>query len=293
MIDPSILKKVRQIELRTARLVDDIVVGAYHAAFKGRGMEFEDVREYQPGDAIRTIDWNVTARTGRTHVKTFREERALTVVLLVDMSGSERFGTAGRTKADLVAEIAALLALAAIRNDDKIGLIVFTSEVELYIPPKKGKKHVLRLVTELLAFRPRAAGTRIDVALRFLGRVFRRRAVVFLLGDFQATGYERALAASKRKHDLIACRVEDPREEALPAGGLLCLEDPETGLTRVVDAASPAVREHVADRAAARRRDTERLIRKLGIDLLPLRTDRPYLPALRGFLRDRARRLVR
>jgi uncharacterized protein (DUF58 family) len=293
VIDPQLLKKVKRLELRTGRLVDDIMAGAYHAAFKGRGMEFEDVREYAPGDEIRTIDWNVTARTGRPHIKTFREERALTVMLLVDVSASERFGTTGRTKLDLVAEIAALVSLAAIRNDDKIGLILFSDDVELYIAPKKGRKHVLRLVRELLAFRPRQQGTRIDRALRFLGRVFRRRAVVFLLTDLQAAGFERELAAARRRHDLIVVRAEDPREAELPKAGLLHLEDPETGEQRLVDTSSRRVRATFRQRAQARREAGTALCRRLGIDLLDVGTDTPYLSGLRNLFRNRARRRVR
>jgi len=293
MIAKDILKKVRQIEIRTNRLVDSILGGEYHSAFRGLGMEFEEVREYQPGDEIRTIDWNVTARTGQPYVKRYREERELTVVTLVDVSLSERFGSGLQQKAELAAEFSAVVAFSAIRNGDKVGTILFTDRVEKYIPPKKGKKHVLRVIREILDFRPEARGTDVEEALRFLGRVLKRRATVFLISDFIATDFEKALAAVRGKHDVIAIRTSDPRETALPDVGLISLEDSETGEVVVVDSRSSRVRKLFQSRSVAERSRQDDLLRSLKIDELEITTGKPYIKELSNFFKMRGKKMYR
>jgi len=293
MIAKEILKKVRQIEIRTNRLVESLLGGEYHSAFRGRGMEFEEVREYQPGDEIRTIDWNVTARAGHPYVKVYREERELTVMTLVDVSPSERFGSGLQQKAELAAEFSAVIAFSAIRNGDKVGTILFTDAVEKYIPPKKGKKHVLRLVREILDFKPRSRGTNIEEALRFLAKVIRRRATVFLISDFLAADYEKALAAVRAKHDVIAVRTSDLREAVLPDVGLIALEDAETGEVAVVDSRSPRVRQFFQSRGATERARQDELLRSLEVDELEILTGKPYIEELSRFFRMREKKMYR
>ena len=287
MITQEILKKVRQIEIRTSRMVDSILGGEYNSAFKGRGMEFEEVREYQPGDEIRTIDWNVTARAGSPFVKTYREERELTVICLVDVSPSEQFGSGQQQKGELAAEFSALLAFSAIRNNDKVGLILFTDQVELYVPPKKGKKHVLRVIRELLAHEPASRGTDIAEALRFLARVQRRRATVFLVSDFIADDFEKDLSAVRAKHDLVAVRTSDPREIDLPNVGLVTLEDAETGEVITVDSRSSKVRRIFAQDTLAERTKQETLMRSLEVDEFSITTGKSYVAELSKFFRKR------
>lgn len=293
MITKDILKKVRQIEIRTNRLVDSVLGGEYHSAFRGLGMEFEEVREYQPGDEIRTIDWNVTARAGHPYVKRYREERELTVVTLVDVSPSERFGSGQQEKAELAAEFSAVIAFSAIRNGDKVGTILFTDEVEKYIPPKKGKKHVLRLIREILEFRPQSRGTDVEEALRFLARVLKRRATVFLVSDFLAAGFEKALAAVRSKHDVIAVRTSDPREASLPDVGLITLEDAETGEVVVVDSRSSRIRDLFQERGVTERSRQDELLRSLKIDELEITTGKPYIKDLSNFFRMREKKMYR
>jgi uncharacterized protein (DUF58 family) len=293
MIAKDILKKVRQIEIRTNRLVDSSLGGEYHSAFRGLGMEFEEVREYQPGDEIRTIDWNVTARTGHPYVKRYREERELTVVTLVDVSLSERFGSGLQQKAELAAEFSAVVAFSAIRNGDKVGTILFTDRVEKYIPPKKGKKHVLRVIREILDFRPVSRGTNVEEALRFLARVLKRRATVFLISDFIATDFEKALAAVRGKHDIIAIRTSDPREAELPDVGLISLEDSETGEVVVVDSRSSRVRKLFESRGVAERSQQDDLLRSLKIDELEITTGKPYIKELSNFFKMRGKKMYR
>ncbi|HZN59989.1 MAG TPA: DUF58 domain-containing protein [Planctomycetota bacterium] len=293
MIPKEILKKVRQIEIRTNRLVDSALGGEYHSAFRGLGMEFEEVREYQPGDEIRTIDWNVTARTGSPYVKRYREERELTVVTLVDVSPSERFGSGQQEKAELAAEFSAVIAFSAIRNGDKVGTVLFTDQVEKYIPPKKGKKHVLRLIREILEFRPASSGTNIEEALRFLAKVLKRRATVFLISDFIAADFGKALAAVRGKHDVIAVRTSDPREAALPDVGLITLEDAETGETVVVDSRSRRVRDLFRSRAEGERVQQDVLLRSLQIDELEITTGKPYIKELSSFFKMRGKKMFR
>ncbi len=293
MIPREILKKVRQIEIRTNRLVDSVLGGEYNSAFRGRGMEFEEVREYQPGDEVRTIDWNVTARTGQPFVKTYREERELTVVTLVDVSPSERFGSGSQQKVELAAEFSAVVSFSAIRNGDKVGTVFFTDEVEKYIPPKKGKKHVLRVIRELLTFQPRSRGTDVEAALRFLAKVLHRRATVFLISDFLATDFEKALAAVGHKHDVIAVRTSDPREAELPDVGLITLQDAETGEVVVVDSKSSRIRRLFQSRGEEERGSQDQLLRSLKIDELELTTGKPYINELSNFFRMREKKMFR
>lgn len=258
--------------------------------FRGRGMEFSEVREYQVGDDIRTIDWNVTSRMGHPYVKKFVEERELTVALVVDASASRDFGSAVRLKGDIIAEVSALIAFSAIKNNDRVGLLEFTDTIEKYVPPKKGRTHVLRVIRELVFGGHTSSGTDIGQALDYAMRVFRKRSVMFLISDFLAQGYERALSLASRRHDLIAIVIADPREETLPDIGLLELEDAETGGTVVIDTSDTALREVYHTRALERRARREALFRKLGIDRIELRTDGPYDIPLMRFFEARARR---
>lgn len=290
MIPADVLKQVRRIEIRTRNLVNDTFSGDYHSVFKGRGMEFSEVREYAPGDDVRTIDWNVTARLGHPYVKQFTEERELTVFLLVDISGSGDFGTRVRPKAALAAEMAAVLAFSAVNNNDKVGLILFSDRVEQFLPPRKGKRHVLRVIREILYREPEGRGTSLAVPLEHLGRVQKRRAVVFLISDFQATGYERALKLVAGRHDLISVRITDPAEEALPALGIVELEDPETGARRLEDFGDARVRARFAERVVARARAFTEAQRAARVESIEIRTDRPYVRPLVEFFKRREKR---
>lgn len=290
MIPREILTKVRHIEIVTNRLVNEVMGGSYHSVFKGRGMEFEEVREYLPGDDVRTIDWNVTARTGNPFVKLYREERELTVMLMVDASASSWFGTVSRLKSELAAEVSALLAFSAIKNNDRVGLIIFTDRVEKFIPPKKGVNHVLRVIREVLYCRPAGRGTDLPGAVEHAMKVLRRKSVVFVISDFLAPGLRRPLAVLNKKHDLIALRVSDPRESELPPAGLIPFEDPETGEVVFVDTFRPALRRRFAMSAEALRNETETLFKQLRIDYASLSTDRPYLEPIVGIFRRRASR---
>lgn len=294
----EILAKVRQIEIRTSRLAQETLAGQYHSVFKGRGMDFEEVREYVPGDEVRAIDWNVTARSGRPFIKKYTEERELTIVLVVDLSASGSFGSGSQSKRELAAEVASVLAFSAIRNDDKVGLVLFTDEVEHWVLPKKGRRHVLRVIREILFFEPARHGTDVPTALDFVNRVLRRRAVTFLVSDFLVpesgpTGSEalrKALERTGRRHDLVALAVSDPREHELPAVGRVVLEDAERGELVEVNTRDPKVREAYASGAAQRRRVRLQLLRGAGVDVLDLATDQPYVAALRRFFRTRAGR---
>jgi uncharacterized protein (DUF58 family) len=289
----EVLKKVRRLEIRTRRLVDESLAGSYHSVFKGRGMEFAEVRSYQPGDDVRTIDWNVSAKMGDTFVKTFTEERELTVMLVVDASASGRFGTAASTKLETAAEIGALLAFSAIRNNDRVGLLLFTDRVERFVAPRKGREHGLRVLRELLAFETAGRGTDIRGALDVLRRVVTKRAVVFLISDFQDTGYDRTLRVVNRKHDLVAIAISDPREETLPDVGLLALYDAETGEPVLVDTGSARVRRAFSDRARRAREGSRALLQRAGVDTLDVSTGTDYDGALVRFFRERARRVAR
>jgi uncharacterized protein (DUF58 family) len=289
----EIFKKIRKIEIYTNRLVNDVLAGEYHSIFKGRGMEFAEVREYVPGDDIRTVDWNVSARMGSPFVKVFDEERELTVFLVVDASGSGRFGSGAQMKGELIAEICAVLAFSAIKNNDRVGLLIFTDRVEKLIPPKKGRKHVLRVIRELLYLEPKGRGTNVPAALEVLGAVARRRGIVFLVSDFLAEGVEEKLRIVSKRHDVIAIAVRDVREEALPEVGLLCVEDPETGETMLVDTADPALRRTFEQEAQRDRRELAEMFRRLGIDAIELRTDESYVVPLVSFFKKRMRAAAR
>ena len=287
----EILKKIRRLELRTRRFVETAFAGQYHSVFKGRGMNFDEFRQYQFGDEVRSIDWNVTARMGEPFVRKYVEERELTVMLLVDVSASGGFGTASYSKRELAAEVASLLAFCAIRNNDKVGLLLFTDQVELYVPPRKGRTHTLRLIREILYFEPRGRGTNLANPLDFLNRVTTRRAVVFVVSDFQASDYDRELSICSRRHDLIALPVEDPGERALPNVGIVQLEDPETGKTFEVNFSDRRVRAEFQRVSQRHRQDREALFRRKKIDSVSLRTDQDYFPMLRSFFLRREQRL--
>ena len=293
MTPREVLRKVRRIELRTRRLVDESLAGSYHSVFKGRGMEFAEVREYEPGDDVRTIDWNVSAKMGHAFVKKFTEERELTVVLVVDASASGRFGTCASTKLETAAEIAALLAFSAIRNNDRVGLLLFTDRIERFVPPRKGRQHGLRVLRDLLAFEPSGRRTDIASALEVLRRVVTKRAVVFLVSDFIDAGYERTLRVVNRKHDLVAIAVHDPREESLPNVGIVAVLDTETGLPATIDTGSARVRQAFADRARRARTAGREIVKRAGVDLLEVSTGTDYDRALVSFFRERARRATR
>jgi uncharacterized protein (DUF58 family) len=287
----EILKKIRTLEIKTRGLVETAFAGDYHSVFKGRGMNFEDVREYQPGDEIRTIDWNVTARLGTAYVKKFTEERELTVILVVDVSASGNFGSTTQSKRELAAEVACLLAFSAIRNNDKVGLILFTDRVELFIPPKKGRSHTLRLIREILFFEPQGRGTEPALALDYLNNIITRRAVVFFISDFQAPDFSRALAVSGRHHDFIAIHIRDEREKVLPNIGIITLEDAETGEQIEINTADRGTRGRFSDLVDEHETDLSRTLRRNNIDAIALQTGNDYLPALRSFFKQRARRL--
>ncbi|NLE57091.1 MAG: DUF58 domain-containing protein [Planctomycetes bacterium] len=287
----ELLKKVRRIQVRADRLVNDVIVGEYRSVFKGRGMEFDEVREYIPGDDIRAIDWNVTARTGWAHVKRYVEEREMTAVLLVDVSLSGRFGSSELLKIDLATEISAVLAFSAIKSNDKIGLLVFTDRVEKFIPAKKGKRHVLRVIRELLSFEPQAGGTDVAGALEFLNKVLKRKAVVFLVSDFIDEDFERDLALTRTRHDLIPVRISDPRETSLPDVGLIELEDAETGERVVVDTRRSRVRDLFSEAGRQEQQSLTGLLRSIGADSLEISTDRPYMKDVMAFFRRRERRM--
>ncbi len=294
----EILHKVRQIEVHTNRLVDDSLAGNYHSVFKGRGMNFEEVREYVPGDDIRTIDWNVTARTSIPHVKKFTEERELTIMLMIDISGSNDFGSSGGSKRELMAELGSILAFSAVKNNDKVGLLLFSDFPELYIPPNKGRGHILRIIREILYFQPTGRQTNIPMALDFANRVMKRKCVVFLISDFCLPGdfaaslriLQPKLQISNRRHDLIALAVTDPHEEMLPDVGWLTLEDSETGEQVVINTGDPKVRDQFSQEAASRRQLLDKTIYGANLDLLRITTDRPYLPALLAFFQKRRQR---
>jgi len=290
MIPQDLLKKVRRIELRTSRLVDDVLAGGYHSAFKGRGMEFEEVRQYQIGDDVRTIDWNVSARYGEPYVKLYREERELTVMLLVDVSGSQHFGTHEEFKDELVAEICATLSISAIRNNDKVGLICFTDRIEAYIPPRKGSKHVLRVIRELLAIEPQGKGTDIGSALEFMHKVQKKRAIVFLVSDMQDRNWQKQLQIANRRHDVVAVSTNDVAETVLPKAGLMRIENPETGETHVIDTSSKRVRRAWNQLATESRIAIEQTLRRSRVDQIKVQTGEPFTIALRQFFKRREAR---
>jgi len=288
--DPKeVLRRIRKIEIVTNRLVTEVLAGSYHSVFKGRGMDFDDVRLYQPGDDVRQIDWNVTARAGEPYIKKFVEERELTVMLMVDVSGDGQFGTRDILKAELAAEVAALLAFSAIRNNDRVGLILFSDTVEHFVPPKKGKSHVLRVIRDILTFQPNGKGKRIEAGVDFMGRITRRKAVAFLLSDFHATGWESALRMARRRHDLIPVIVRDPLEENLVPGGLMAFEDPKSEQV-IWRYTSKRFLKKFAAQTAKSREETERTFRRMNMDFIRIMTGEPYAQALLRYFRRRARR---
>ncbi|MCX7020280.1 MAG: DUF58 domain-containing protein [bacterium] len=291
MIPREILSKVRQIEIVTNRLVNEVMAGSYHSVFKGRGMEFEEVREYMPGDDVRTIDWNVTARTGAPHVKVYTEERELMVMLMVDLSGSTDFGSGERLKSELAAEICALLAFSAIKNNDRVGLLIFTDRVEKFIPPKKGKNHVLRVIREVLYFSPTGRGTDIPAAIEHVMRVLNRKSVVFLISDFFAENIRRPMSVLNKNHDLIALRMRDPREMELPPMGIVPFEDTETGEVLFIDTFNPEFRRRFRETAERGQYNTEMLFKQLKVDYANIdSTTKSYLDPIVQIFRRRAQR---
>ncbi|MEE4167129.1 MAG: DUF58 domain-containing protein [Desulfocapsaceae bacterium] len=297
----EILKKVRQIEVRTNRLVTDSLAGSYHSVFKGRGMNFDEVREYVAGDEIRTIDWNVTARTGIPHVKKFTEERELTILLMIDISASNSFGSGQCSKREMMAELGSVLAFSAVRNNDKVGLILFTDFIEHYIPPAKGRSHILRVIRDILYFEPKGSKTDLAIPLEFVSKVTKRKAVIFLISDFFFSGDQDAqlsrlqptLKVCNRHHDLISVIISDPREHQLPDCGRITIEDAETGQQLELDTSDPAIRRGWSELADQWRQKLQRALGTAGIDSLSLSTDRSYLTPLLSFFGARKRRHAR
>ena len=292
-IPPELLRRVRQIEIRSRRLVNHLFSGTYQAVFRGRGMEFSDVREYQPGDEVRMIDWNVTARLNEPFVKRFVEERELTLMLVVDLSRSQAFGSAGPTKREVAAEIAAVLALSALRHNDKVGLVTFTDRIETVIPAKKGLRHALRIVRELLFRRSQGRGTNVTQAVEYVTNMLHRRSIIFLLSDFQDQGYERVLRVAGRRHEIIAVTATDPRELELPNAGLIEVEDAKTGESVLVDTGNKKLRARNAARAAALRDERRRALRQAGIDLIEVSTAESYVVPLLAYFNCRARLTIK
>lgn len=304
MKDPrEILKKVRQIEIRTRKMVTDAMAGHYNSVFKGQGMDFEEVREYTPGDDIRAIDWNVTAKMGHPFVKRFREERELTLMLVVDVSASGDFGSQEESKREMMAEMASVLAFSAIRNNDKVGLLLFTDQVEAFIPPQKGRQHVLRIIRELLFFEPQSTGTDIKVALDYLNRIVKRKAVTFVISDFlvrdtfrqarirnQYTDLYKSLTLTDRRHDLIVIRLSDPREYSLPNLGILTLEDAETGQLVELDTSNARVRADYESQNTRQLEDFRNSLKRLGIDSIYVENGQPYITKIREFFLNREKR---
>lgn len=290
MIPKEVLQKIRRIQITTSRMVSDVFAGQYHSIFKGRGMEFDEVRMYQPGDDIRSIDWNVTARTGQPFVKKFVEERELTVMLVLDMSGSCYFGTVDKLKRQLVAEICALLAFSAIQNNDKVGLIAFTDKIEKFVPARKGLRHGLRIVREALYFNPESKGTDISGVLEYLSRVARRRTVTFILSDFYSRDFEKALSIANKRHDITVITITDPKEIDLPDVGMIKLEDSETGEEFLVDTSHRGVREEFRENSRKLREAREKTFTRINVDNLDIRLDQAYTPELFNFFKMKERR---
>ena len=289
-VPPEILRQVKLLELRTRGLVNSLFTGEYRSVFKGQGMEFSEVREYQPGDEVRSIDWNVTARMRKPYVKRYIEERELTVMLVVDLSGSERFGTRKRFKSELASELAAVLAMSAIRNNDRVGAVLFTDRIEHVVPPRKGRRHALRLMRDLLAFQPVGSGTDIASAVDYAGKMLAHKAIIFLVSDFQSEDLEQPLKLLAQRHDVVAVTVDDPSEHELPDLGLARFVDPESGKTLDVDTSDPAVRARFAEAVAEEIGARKRLLRRLAIDEIPLHTDGGVVDPLIRFFRTRETR---
>lgn len=291
MIPKEILREIRRIQITTSRMVTDVFAGQYQSVFKGRGMEFYEVREYSPGDEIRFIDWNVTARTGHPFIKKFVEERELTMMLLLDMSASSHFGSRGQLKMQLAAKLCSVLALSAVKNNDKVGFIAFTDKVEKFIPPRKGLRHVLRVIREALYFKPKNSGTDISAVLEYLNRVTRRRTICFILSDFFAPDFKKMLSVASKRHDVVAVTITDPGETELPDAGLVKLFDPEKAKDFIVDTSDRKVRQEYARKNQARILERAAFFRSLGVDTIDARTDVPYSKSLIKFFKTRERRL--
>ncbi len=292
MLPKDLIKRIRKLEITTRKVVSDLLAGQYHSVFKGRGMAVSEVRQYQPGDEIRIIDWNVTARMNDAFVKVFTEERELTVMLVVDVSASQEFGTRSRTKAEICAEIAAQIAFSAIANNDRVGLILFSDAVEKVIPPKKGRKHVLRVISDILSHRPASRGTDLNVGLNYVSRFAKRKAVTFLISDFLSRNFDTSLRIVSRKHDLVPVMISDPLEDAFPKLGLVELEDPETGQRVLVDTSDRGVRSHYENAMNNRRDELRKLFKRLELEHVELHAGEEYVIALARFFRARARRMV-
>jgi uncharacterized protein (DUF58 family) len=289
-IPRELLKKIRKIEIYTSRLVNQQLAGQYQSVFKGRGIAFSEVRQYQHGDDVRLIDWNVSARMNEPYVKLFVEEREMTVILLVDMSASGRFGSISQSKREVAAEVAAMVAFSAIKNNDRVGLIIFTDRVERFVPPKKGKKHVLRVISEILTYEPASPRTDLRIGLEYLGKIARRRAVAFLVSDFLAEGWAHPLSVASRKHDLVPVVIGDPMEEQIPNLGIVYFEDFETGEVLEFDSGGGERRQYQA--MVKRKRDErEQMLKRMSVDFVNVRTDKPYVDALVAFFRARERRM--
>ena len=291
MLPRELIKRIRRLEITTRKVVSSVLSGQYHSVFKGRGMAFSEVRQYQPGDEVRTIDWNVTARMNDTYVKVFTEERELTVMLLVDVSASGSFGSGERSKAELSAEVAAQIAFSAIANNDRVGLVLFSDRIEKVVPPRKGKSHVLRLITDILTTKPKGKGTNLNEALTYLSHVAKRKTVTFLISDFIAPEYEKGLRIVGRKHDLVPVVVNDPFEEKFPALGVVDLEDPETGERMTIDTSDPRVRGRFQKFMAARRDERNKVFKRLQLDSVELRAHEEYALSLQKFFAARSARM--
>ncbi|MDD5477470.1 MAG: DUF58 domain-containing protein [Candidatus Omnitrophica bacterium] len=291
MIPKEILREIRRIQITTSRMVTDVFAGQYQSVFKGKGMEFYEVREYLPGDEIRSIDWNVTARTGHPFVKKFVEERELTVMLLLDMSASSYFGTAHQSKMQLAAKLCSLLAFSAIKNNDKVGFIAFTDRIEKFIPPRKGLRHVLRVIREALYSKPQGAGTEINAALEYLNRVTTRKTVTFIISDFFAPGFKKMLAVANKRHDVVAVTITDPKELEFPDIGLVKLFDPEKKRDFILDTSDKSLRREYAQKNQQRVKQRETFFRSLHIDAIDVRTDMPYSQSILKFFKSRQRRM--
>jgi uncharacterized protein (DUF58 family) len=291
MIPKEILSQIRKIEIRSGKLVNEIFAGQYSSVFKGRGMEFAEVREYMPGDDIRSIDWNVTARYGKPFIKKFVEERELTVILLVDASASQKFGTKDKLKSELTAELASVIAFSAIKNNDRVGMIIFTDRIEKVIRPKKGRNHILRLIREALYFKPSGKGTNLTLAMQYLNELWRRKAVVFLLSDFEDKNFESALKVTSKKHDLVAVRLQDPRETAIPETGIIEIENPETGKRMNIDTSDRFFMGEYFKRRQLQEQDLQKLFRKANIDAISVSTGTSYIMPLIRFFKRREKRL--
>jgi uncharacterized protein (DUF58 family) len=287
----ELFKKARKIEITARRLVDEQLAGQYHSVFKGRGLIFSDVRQYYPGDDVRSIDWNITARMSAPHVKQFVEERDRTVNLVIDMSASGFFGSRGESKRELAAELAAVVAFSAIKNNDRVGLYIVTDKVERYVPPKKGRRHVLRVIGEILAFEPVSRGTNLAMALDLLGKIAKRRSVVFLVSDFLSDGWERSMQIARQRHEMVPVVVGDPLEQQLPSVGILVLEDLESGQLVEIDTSSHA-RHDFAERAKRAASARDQALRRLNVDVVEINTDESYVDALIAFFKARAKRMA-